>query len=42
MDFNFDECAMIQPKTPGDISALLAEALAELRSVNEALRLLLE
>ena len=31
---NFDTLAMIHPKNDRDIIALLAEALAELRSIN--------
>ena len=31
---NFDALAMIHPKDDRDINALLAEALAELRSIN--------
>lgn len=35
---NFDTLAMIHPKNDRDISALLAEALAELRSINRHLQ----
>jgi hypothetical protein len=33
-ELKFDLSAMIQPKNDRDISAMLAEALAELRSIN--------
>lgn len=34
-DLNFDLSAMIQPKNYRDIAAMLDEALAELRSINQ-------
>ena len=38
----FDPFAMIHPKNDRDISAMLAEALAELRSINNYLEVLAE
>ena len=38
----FDPFAMIRPKNDRDISAMLAEALAELRSINGHLETLVE
>jgi hypothetical protein len=38
----FDPFAMIRPKNDRDISAMLAEALAELRSINAHLEALVD
>lgn len=38
----FNPFAMIQPQNDRDISAMLAEALAELRSINGHLEMLVE
>lgn len=38
----FDPFAMIHPQNDRDINALLAEALAELRSINSHLEILAE
>jgi hypothetical protein len=41
-ELKFDLSAMIHPKNDRDISAMLAEALAELRSINHHLEKLVE
>jgi hypothetical protein len=42
MNKYFDPLAMIHPKNDRDISAMLAEALNELRSINAHLEAILE
>ncbi len=41
-ELKFDLSAMIQPKNDRDAAAMLDEALAELRSINQHLEALLE
>lgn len=42
MKYDFDPFAMIRPQNDRDISAMLAEALAELRSINGYLEALVK